>query len=72
VPPGVLGEHLEKVCAAEKVKVEKGVIPLVVRASGGSVRDALSVLGQLLAGGVKMALRMTSQCNYLVIPMVLY
>ena len=53
VPPGVLGEHLEKVCAAEKVKVEKGVIPLVVRASGGSVRDALSVLGQLLAGAGK-------------------
>ena len=50
VPPGVLGEHLEKICKAEGVKVAKGVIPLVVRASGGSVRDALSVLGQLLAG----------------------
>jgi DNA polymerase-3 subunit gamma/tau len=53
VPPGILGEHLEKVCAKEGVKVEKGVIPLVVRASGGSVRDALSVLGQLLAGAGK-------------------
>jgi DNA polymerase-3 subunit gamma/tau len=53
VPPGILGEHLEKVCQAEGVKVEKGVIPLVVRASGGSVRDALSVLGQLLAGAGK-------------------
>jgi DNA polymerase-3 subunit gamma/tau len=53
VPPGILGEQLEKVCAAENVKVEKGVIPLVVRASGGSVRDALSVLGQLLAGAGK-------------------
>jgi DNA polymerase-3 subunit gamma/tau len=50
VPPGILGEHLEKICAQEGVKVAKGVIPLVVRASGGSVRDALSVLGQLLAG----------------------
>jgi DNA polymerase-3 subunit gamma/tau len=50
VPPGVLAAHLEKICAAEGVKVAKGVIPLVVRASGGSVRDALSVLGQLLAG----------------------
>jgi len=50
VPPGVLGEHLEKICALEGIKVAKGVIPLVVRASGGSVRDALSVLGQLLAG----------------------
>ena len=50
VPPGILSAHLEKVCNAEGVKVAKGVIPLVVRASGGSVRDALSVLGQLLAG----------------------
>ena len=50
VPPGILGEHLEKICSQEGVKVAKGVIPLVVRASGGSVRDALSVLGQLLAG----------------------
>jgi DNA polymerase-3 subunit gamma/tau len=50
VPPGILGEHLEKICTEEGVKVAKGVIPLVVRASGGSVRDALSVLGQLLAG----------------------
>jgi DNA polymerase-3 subunit gamma/tau len=53
ITPGILGEHLEKVCTAENVKVEKGVIPLVVRASGGSVRDALSVLGQLLAGAGK-------------------
>jgi DNA polymerase-3 subunit gamma/tau len=53
VPPGTLASHLEKVCASEGVKVAKGVIPLVVRASGGSVRDALSVLGQLLAGAGK-------------------
>ena len=53
VPPGILGELLEKVCASEGVKVAKGVIPQVVRASGGSVRDALSVLGQLLAGADK-------------------
>jgi DNA polymerase-3 subunit gamma/tau len=50
VPPATLGAHLEKICDAEGIKVAKGVIPLVVRASGGSVRDALSVLGQLLAG----------------------
>ena len=53
VPPGILAAHLEKVCNSENVKVAKGVIPLVVRASGGSVRDALSVLGQLLAGAGK-------------------
>ena len=53
VPPGVMGELLEKICKSEGVKVAKGVIPLVVRASGGSVRDAQSVLGQLLAGAGK-------------------
>jgi len=53
VPPGILAEHLEKVCNSEGITVAKGVIPLVVRASGGSVRDALSVLGQLLAGAGK-------------------
>ena len=53
VPPSVLAEHLEGVCKQEGVAVAKGVIPLVVRASGGSVRDALSVLGQLLAGAGK-------------------
>ena len=53
VPPGVLQEHLAKVCDEEGVKVAKGVLPLVVRAAGGSVRDALSVLGQLLAGADK-------------------
>ena len=53
VPPGVMGTLLEKICKAEGVTVAKGVIPLVVRASGGSVRDAQSVLGQLLAGAGK-------------------
>jgi DNA polymerase-3 subunit gamma/tau len=50
VPPVILSAHLEKICEHEGIKVAKGVIPLVVRSSGGSVRDALSVLGQLLAG----------------------
>ena len=50
VSPGILAEHMEKICKEEGATVAKGVIPLVVRASGGSVRDALSVLGQLLAG----------------------
>lgn len=53
VPPAILSSHLENICDAEGIKVAKGVIPLVVRASGGSVRDALSVLGQLLAGASK-------------------
>ncbi len=50
VPPGILAAHLEKICNSEGVTVAKGVLPLVIRASGGSVRDALSILGQLLAG----------------------
>jgi DNA polymerase-3 subunit gamma/tau len=50
VPPAILNSHLEKICTSEGIKVAKGVISLVVRASGGSVRDSLSILGQLLAG----------------------
>jgi DNA polymerase-3 subunit gamma/tau len=53
VPPAILSMHLEKVCESEGIKVAKGVIQLVVRASGGSVRDAQSILGQLLAGAGK-------------------
>ena len=50
VPPRVLGDYLAKLCAAEGIRVEPAVLPLVVRAGGGSVRDSLSVLDQLLAG----------------------
>jgi DNA polymerase-3 subunit gamma/tau len=53
VPPAILSTHLEKVCESEGIKAAKGVIQLVVRASGGSVRDAQSILGQLLAGAGK-------------------
>src|SRR4029079_13524105 len=49
-PPKVLRPHLEKLCDAEGVRVESAVFPLVVRAGGGSVRDSLSVLDQLIAG----------------------
>jgi DNA polymerase-3 subunit gamma/tau len=50
VPPQVLREHLAGICALEGVEVDPLVLPVVVRASGGSVRDALSVLDQLIAG----------------------
>ncbi|WP_138760996.1 DNA polymerase III subunit gamma and tau [Modestobacter altitudinis] len=50
VPPSTLRGLLEKTCAAEGVQVEPTVFPLVVRAGGGSVRDSLSILDQLLAG----------------------
>ncbi len=48
--PGTLRRLLERICAAEGVAVEAAVYPLVMRAAGGSARDALSVLDQLLAG----------------------
>ncbi len=50
VPPKVLGEYLRELCEAEHVDVEPAVLPLVVRAGAGSVRDSLSVLDQLLGG----------------------
>ncbi|WP_322759149.1 DNA polymerase III subunit gamma and tau [Frankia sp. Cr2] len=50
VPPGALRDHLTSVCASEGVDVDPAVLPLVVRAGAGSVRDSLSVLDQLLAG----------------------
>jgi DNA polymerase-3 subunit gamma/tau len=50
IAPGVMRAHLESICTAEKITVEPAVLPLVVRAGGGSVRDALSILDQLLAG----------------------
>ena len=50
VAPRVLAEHLGRICAAEGVTVEDAVLPMVVRAGQGSVRDALSVLDQLVAG----------------------
>ena len=48
MPPRLLTEYLGKLCDAEGIPVEPAVLPLVVRASGGSVRDSLSVLDQLL------------------------
>ena len=50
VPPDVLIPYLQHVCDAEGVAVGSGVLPLVVRAGAGSVRDSLSVLDQLIAG----------------------
>ena len=50
VPPGELLEYLTQVLASEGFSAQDGVMPMVVRASGGSVRDALSLLDQLIAG----------------------
>ena len=50
VPPKVLGDYLAQVCEREGVQVDAAVLPLVVRAGAGSVRDTLSVLDQLIGG----------------------
>lgn len=50
VPPAQMLDYLEEVCASEKVEIAPGVMPLVVRSGGGSVRDSLSLLDQLIAG----------------------
>ncbi|MDF2144772.1 DNA polymerase III subunit gamma and tau [Knoellia sp. p5-6-4] len=50
VPPQRLQDYMEQLCASEGVKVAPGVLSFVVRAGGGSVRDSLSVLDQLIAG----------------------
>ena len=50
VPPRVLSDYLRRLCDAEGVAIESSVLPLVVRAGAGSVRDSLSVLDQLLGG----------------------
>ena len=50
VPPEVLLPFLQGLCDQEQVAVEPGVLQLVIRAGGGSVRDSLSILDQLMAG----------------------
>ncbi|MDT7642307.1 MAG: polymerase subunit gamma/tau, partial [Pseudonocardiales bacterium] len=50
IPPGTLRALLERICAEEGAVVAPAVYPLVIRAGGGSARDTLSILDQLLAG----------------------
>ncbi len=50
IPPGTLRKLLERICAEEGVAVAPAVLPLVIRAGGGSARDSLSVLDQLVSG----------------------
>ncbi|MDF2992618.1 MAG: polymerase gamma/tau subunit [Microbacterium sp.] len=50
VPPAAMLEYVQELCESENVGVEAGVLPLVVRAGGGSPRDTLSLLDQLIAG----------------------
>jgi DNA polymerase-3 subunit gamma/tau len=57
VPPSILRELMQDILRAEGVAVEDAVLPLVVRAGAGSVRDSLSILDQLLAGSDESGLR---------------
>lgn len=50
VPQEVMGPYLEEICSKEDIKAEPGVLKLTMRAGGGSVRDTLSVLDQLMVG----------------------
>jgi DNA polymerase III subunit gamma/tau len=50
VPPKIIGDYLVDLCGREGVSIEPTVVPLVVRAGAGSVRDSLSVLDQLMGG----------------------
>ena len=50
IAPGTLVDYAQQLVDSEGVRVEPGVLPLVVRAGGGSVRDSLSILDQLIAG----------------------
>ena len=57
VPPAILRELLEEILAAEKISYEPAVLPVVIRAGAGSVRDSLSILDQLMAGADESGLR---------------
>jgi DNA polymerase III subunit gamma/tau len=57
VPPAVLRELLEEILRSEQVSYEPSVLPVVIRAGAGSVRDSLSVLDQLIAGADESGLR---------------
>ena len=52
VPPDILEPYLQTLCDEEHIRVGEGVLPLVIRAGGGSVRDSLSVLDQSMAGAI--------------------
>ncbi|HEX6516937.1 MAG TPA: DNA polymerase III subunit gamma and tau [Nocardioidaceae bacterium] len=50
IPPRVLSAYLAEICEREGVRIDPAALPLVVRAGGGSARDSLSVLDQLIGG----------------------
>ena len=60
IPPRMLSAYLSELCQQEGVAIEPAALPLIVRAGGGSARDSLSVLDQLLGGSGPMASRTSS------------
>ncbi|MGO1545305.1 MAG: hypothetical protein ACTHXA_13305, partial [Gulosibacter sp.] len=63
IPPAPMLEYVEGICGSEGVNAEPGVLPMVVRAGGGSARDTLSLLDQLIAGtdGTQMEYELATQ-----------
>jgi DNA polymerase-3 subunit gamma/tau len=57
VPPAILRELLEEILRSERISYEPPVLPVVIRAGAGSVRDSLSILDQLIAGADESGLR---------------
>ncbi|MBT1018538.1 DNA polymerase III subunit gamma and tau [Canibacter sp. lx-72] len=53
IAPGMLADYVSALCESESVALEAGVLPLLVRAGGGSARDTLSILDQLIAGSAE-------------------
>lgn len=65
VPPAELLDYLSEVLKSEGYSADDGVLPMVVRASGGSVRDALSLLDQLIAGSDEKKIQYERSINLL-------
>lgn len=65
VPPEILGPYVSKICKKENITLQKGVLSLVLRAGGGSVRDTLSVLDQLMAGSENNTVELKSATSLL-------
>jgi DNA polymerase-3 subunit gamma/tau len=67
IPPATLIDYTQSLCDEENITIDTGVLPLLVRAGGGSARDTLSILDQLIAGsddGVVRLDRATALLGY--------
>ncbi len=53
IPPSLMVDYVQSLCVSESVDIAPGVVPLVVRSGGGSARDTVSILDQLMAGSAR-------------------